>query len=86
MGAKKTNLLDRSSGFLHYFNIGHFVMSKAQWLYAVVIILKLWNAPLWMYLVSLPVILLLTIIIGFIFDITGLWREYMRKQYKGVLR
>ena len=63
------------SNRLNEFNWGHFLISKVVFLLNLVIALKIFDAPLWVYFVAPVIMLVLIMLIGILFD------KYMRKYY-----
>lgn len=61
---------------------GFFVLSKLQWIINTTILLKLFDAPVWLYVVTPIVIVLALIIVGKIFN-KKLRKGFINKYYEG---
>ena len=66
------------------FYIGHWVLSKVQWVMSIVILLKLFDARVWIYFVIIPVVLIVTLVIGIIFHRIGLWDGFVRENLDAI--
>ena len=66
------------------FYIGHWVLSKVQWVMSIVILLKLFDARSWIYFVTIPVVLVVTWVIGIIFHRVGLWDGFVRENLDAI--
>lgn len=66
------------------FHIGHWIASKFIWLFSLVIMLKVFNLPLWTYLVSIPLMILIVLIAGKVMRRVGLWDEFISENMKGI--
>ena len=66
------------------FYIGHWVLSKVQWVMSIVILLKLFDARVWIYFVIIPVVLIVTWVVGIIFHRVGLWDGFVRENLDAI--
>ena len=64
------------------FTIGQWAIAKIQWLGSVAILLKLFNAAWYWYVISLPLLVLVTWLIGIVIHRTGLWDNFVRENLK----
>ncbi len=69
---------------LHYFDKGQFLISKGWGIYSCVVLLKLFNAPLRLYIVCSVLMIPVTWILGWLLDKTGIWAGYIRASNKGI--
>lgn len=71
---------------LNYMQIGSFFIAKfSQTAGITTIILKQWNAPWYLYFLIPMIIIVIFNILGWISVITGIWKGYMKEQFKGSL-
>jgi len=68
---------------LNEFHWGQFLLSKIQWIINLIILLKLFGAPAWAYLVSPLFIIVATWVIGYIIEKTGFRLRIVRENFKG---
>jgi len=71
---------------LNEFSIGQFIITKVQWTVSIVILLKVFDAGLWIYIVTIPLILIMTWIAGVYVHRKGLWDSYVKESLKRGLR
>jgi len=69
---------------INEFHIGHWVLSKVQWVMSVVILLKLFDVGTWVYFVTIPAVLVGTLVIGIIFHRLGLWDGFVRENLDAI--
>ena len=66
-------------------SIGQWAVGKLQSLVSMVILLKLFDAPIWVYVISAPVIVFIVWIMGYILVKSGLWASINRETFRGSL-
>jgi len=66
-------------------SVGQWVVSKFQSVFSLVIMLKLFDAPWWLYIISVPIIMFIMWTIGYVFVSTGNWASFNRETFKGSL-
>jgi cation transporter-like permease len=64
------------------FSIGQWAIAKIQFLGSVAILLKLFDSSWYWYLISLPLLMFITWLIGIIIHRTGLWDNFIRENLK----
>ena len=66
------------------FNFGRTVLGSLQWILSIVILLKLFEVDWIWYIISGAFIMILTWIIGMIFELLGFRRYFYQAQFKDV--
>ncbi len=69
---------------LNELTIGQFIVAKVQWSISIIIMLKVFNAEGWVYIISIPIILLATLLIGIFVQRSGLWDRYIKESLRGI--
>jgi hypothetical protein len=70
---------------INEFSVGQWMVGKGQALIQMVILLKLFDAPPWVYIAATPIIAFLVWVFGFALITTGLWARINRETFKGSL-
>ena len=66
-------------------SIGQWAVGKVQSLVSMVILLKLFDAPVWAYIVSAPIIIFIVWLAGYVLVKSGLWASINRETFRGSL-
>ena len=66
-------------------SIGQWAVGKVQSLVSMVILLKLFDAPVWVYIVSAPIIIFIVWLAGYVLVKSGLWASINRETFRGSL-
>ncbi len=75
--------MGRYTKALNQFHWGQFFLSKIQWIVNIIILLKVFDMPLWSYIVFPIELVLFTWWLGIFIDVTGLRLTFIRENYKG---
>lgn len=75
----------RVSKVLLLFTNGQVLLGKLQWLLSLIMLLKLFNAPKIYYFVSIPLITLITIFTGYLYDRLGIRKIFDEENSKYVV-
>ena len=67
---------------LNEFSIGQFIISKIQWTVSFIILFKLFDVSWYIYIITVPVLLLITWGIGVFIHRSGLWNNYVKESLK----
>lgn len=70
---------------INEFHVGHWIIGKIQWSINIVILLKLFNAPLYVYILAIPCIFCTVWVMGYFFKRSGLWDGFI-KENLGAIR
>lgn len=73
-----------SGKLLNWFNAGHFVISKFQIVFYLVVLFAIWKVSWWYYLLAIPVAAFIILVIGYIVVVSGVWDSFIKEQLKGI--
>ena len=66
-------------------SIGQWAVGKLQSLVSMIILLKLFDAPTWVYIISAPIIVFGVWFMGYVLVKSGLWASINRETFRGSL-
>ena len=75
--------MGRYTKALNQFHWGQFFLSKAQWIVNLVILLKVFDMPMWTYFVIPIILVVFTWVLGIFVDSTGLRLRFIKENFKG---
>lgn len=68
---------------LNRFHWGQFFLSKIQWVMNLAILLKVFDMPLWTYIVFPSILILFTWLLGVYVDTAGIRLQFLKENFKG---
>ena len=79
-----TRIKDRTAGMITNFHVGHWAITKLQWMVTLTILLQVFELPGWVYAVILPFMIVFVLILGKTLRAIGVYDLFISKNFKGI--